>query len=227
PTRRSSDLSIQKEFLEVFSRFGNGPETARLQLDYANFLAFKMGEAAEAVKLLQELSEKNLSGFDLAAVKMELADILVLEEKFNQALIFYSQIQNLVKNDEISQEARFKVAKTSYYKGDFEWAQNQLDVLKASASQLIANDAMELSMLIKDNSLEDSTQTALRKYAKADLYAFQNKSKEAITLLDGILANHRGEKIEDEALYKQAVLYEAEGDYKKAEENYLLILKHF
>ncbi len=219
--------SIKNEFLEIFTRFGNGPETTRLQLDYANFLAFKMGETTEAVKLLQELSEKNLSGFDLAGVKMELADILVLEEKFNQALIFYSQIQNLVKNDEISQEARFKVAKTSYFKGDFEWAQNQLDVLKASASQLIANDAMELSILIRDNSLEDSTQTALKKYAKADLYAFQNKPKKAIELLGEILANHKGEKIEDEALYKQAVLYEAEGEYKKAEENYLFILKHF
>lgn len=219
--------AIKKEYEALLTRFGRGPDTIGLQLDFANFLAFKMGETATAISLLQELSRTNLSGFDLSAVKMELADILVLEEKFNQALIFYSQIQNLVKNDEMSQEARYKVARTSYYKGDFEWAQNQLDVLKASASQLIANDAMELSLLIRDNSLEDSTQTALKKYARADLYAFQNKPKEAIEILGEILENHKGEKIEDEALLKQALMYEAEKEWTKAEANYLLILKHF
>ena len=84
---------------------------------------------------------------------MLLADILVFDEKFNQALIYYSQIQQEVKGDLLAQEARFKVAKTSYFNFDFTWAQVQLDVLKKSATQLIANDAMQLSLLIKDNSI--------------------------------------------------------------------------
>src|SRR5690606_8427626 len=153
---------IKKEFNELLARFGKGKETLNLQLNYAKFLAFNMNEPAIAVSLLEELAAQNLSPFELAAVKMGQADILVLREKFNQALIFYTQVQNLVKNNEMSQEARFKVARTSYFKGDFEWAQNQLDVLKASSSQLIANDAMELSLLIRNNPLEDSTQPALK-----------------------------------------------------------------
>jgi len=219
--------SIKKEFDQLLTRFGKGKETLNLQLNYAKFLAFNMNNPAEATTLLEELATQNLSSFELAAVKMGQADILVLQEKFNQALIFYTQVQNLVKNNEMSQEARFKVARTSYYKGDFEWAQNQLNVLKASASQLIANDAMELSLLIRDNSIEDSTQTALKKYARADLLAFQNKTDEAIIILDDILNQHKGEKIEDEALLKQAQLYEAQGEWRKAEANYLLILQHF
>lgn len=218
---------IKKEFEALLVQFGSGPETLNLQLKYANFRAFKMNETDEALKMLDELSGKNLSEFDLAAVKMVQGDILVLQEKFNQALIFYTQVQNLVKNNEMSQEARFKVARTSYFKGDFEWAQNQLDVLKASTSQLIANDAMELSLLIRDNSLEDSTQTALKKYARADLLAFQNRTDEAIRILDEILNNHKGEKIEDEALLKQAQLFESRGEWRKAEANYLQILQYF
>jgi len=158
---------------------------------------------------------------------MEMADILVVQEKFNEALIYYSQIQNLVKNDVISQNARFKVAKTSYYKGDFEWAKTQLDILKSSTSQLIANDAMELSLLISDNSMEDSTQTALKKFANADLLAFQKKNGEAIKVLDSILINHKGEKIEDEALLSQAKLYEKEQDFENAEKNYQEIIDSF
>ncbi|MFV9552633.1 hypothetical protein ACNG5D_16030, partial [Algibacter sp. PT7-4] len=95
-------------------------------------------------------------------------DILVLQEKFNEALIYYTQVQRNLKNSTLSQEARYKVAKTSYYKGDFKWAESQLKILKSSTSQLIANDALDLMLLITDNKYEDSTQTALKLYAKAD-----------------------------------------------------------
>ena len=75
------------------------------------------------------------------------------------------------------QEARFKSARTSYYKGDFDWAENQLKVLKASTSQLIANDALDLQLLITDHKFGDSLQTPLRLYAKADFLTFQNKKR--------------------------------------------------
>ncbi len=219
--------SIENDFQALLGEYGYTPETLDLQIDYANFMAFSEDKKEMAVKLLKEAAEIAPSKFELAKVKMALADILVIQEKFNEALIYYSQIQNLVKNDEIAQNARFKVAKTSYYKGDFEWAKTQLDILKGSTSQLIANDAMELSLLISDNSLEDSTQTALKKFAKADLLAFQKKNLQAIQALDSILADHKGEKIEDEALLSQAKLYEKEQDFKKAETNYLQIINSF
>ncbi len=217
---------IEKEYQELFEKFGTGIETLALQIDYANFSAFQLNKKQEAVELLKELTARTDSKFDEAVVKMALADILVLEEKFNEALIYYSQVQKLVKNNEISQEARFKVAKTSYYKGDFDWAKTQLDVLKSSTSQLIANDAMELSLLIEDNSIEDTAQTALKLYAKADLLSFQQKNKEAILILDEILTTHKGEKIEDETLLKQALIYEQEKEFLKAESNYLNIIEN-
>lgn len=227
-TAKESDFKeIEKEYQKLLSEFGVGLETVAIQIDFANFLAFKMNKIEEAKDLLTALSSSLLNNFQQAAVKMVLADILVLDQKFNQALIYYSQIQNLVKNDEIAQNARFKVAKTSYFKGDFEWALTQLDVLKKSSTQLIANDAMELSLLIKENSLEDSTQTALKLYANADLFAFQNKNENAIEILEQILNNHKGEKIEDEALLKQAELFKKQTSWNKAEANYLKILEFY
>ncbi len=227
-TAKESDLKgIEKDFEKVLLEYGAGIETMAIQLDYANFLAFKIGKIEDAKQVLGSLSSSSLNNYQQAAIKMALADILVLDQKFNQALIYYSQIQNLVKNDEISQNARFKVAKTSYYKGDFIWALTQLDVLKRSSTQLIANDAMELSLLIKENSLEDSTQTALKLYAKADLLTFQNKENEAILILEEILNTHKGEKIEDEALLKQASIYSDQGNFEKAEANYLKILEFY
>ena len=218
---------IEKQYEKLLDEFGRGRNTYRLQIDYNYFLAFQFQKKEIAISNLKKLSKEPLTPYQEARVKMQLADILVFDEKFNQALIYYSQIQKKVKGNLLAQEARFKVAKTSYYKGDFIWAQVQLDVLKKSASQLIANDAMQLSLMIRDNSLEDSTQTALKLYARADLLALQKKETEAISVLNEILENHKGEKIEDEALLKMGELYEIKNDYIKAEASYLTLIQFY
>lgn len=218
---------VEKKFENLLDEFGRNRETYLLQIDYNHFLAFQSNKKEAAIENLKNLAKQNLTAYQEARVKMELADILVFDEKFNEALIYYSQIQKKVQSDVLAQEARFKVARTSYFKGDFEWAQVQLDVLKKSTSQLMANDAMQLSLLIRDNSLEDSTQTALKKYARADLLAFQDRNSEAIDTLEDILTNHKGEKIEDEALFKQGEIYEKQGKYQQAEANYLKIIEFY
>ncbi len=227
-TSSKKDYSkIEKQYEELLDEFGRGKNTYRLQIDYNYFLAFQFQKKEIAISNLKELSKEQLSNYQEARVKMQLADILVYDEKFNQALIYYSQIDKKVKGDKLAQEARFKIAKTSYYKGDFIWAQVQLDVLKKSASQLIANDAMQLSLMIRDNSLEDSTQTALKLYARADLLALQKRETEAISVLKEILENHKGEKIEDEALLKMGKLYEIKNEYTKAEASYLALIQFY
>ncbi len=218
---------IDKAYNELFDQFGKSELTLPLQLAYGEFLAFHLKDTESATSFLRKSMKLNISEFQEAKVKLLLADILVLQERFNEALIFYSQIQLSLKNSTISQEARFKVAKTSYYKGDFDWAESQLKILKSSTSQLIANDALDLKLLISDNKWEDSTQTALKYYAKADLYSFQNKTDEAISLLDKILEEHKGESIIDQSLFQQAKLFEKKKQYNKAEANYLKIIADY
>lgn len=218
---------IESQYLSLFEEFGQGQSTLALQIDYNHFLAFKAGKSSDAIANLKKLAKNRLSIYQEARVKMELADILVFDEKFNEALIYYSQIQKKVKSNVLAQEARFKVAQTSYFKGDFEWAQIQLDVLKKSASQLIANDAMQLSLMIRDNSMDDSTKTALKKFARVDLLTLQNKNSTAISLLQDILTNHKGEKIEDEALLKMGELSEATQQYEQAEANYKKLIEFY
>ncbi|MCB0398299.1 MAG: tetratricopeptide repeat protein [Winogradskyella sp.] len=219
--------NINSAYTELFNQFGKSELTLPLQLAYGEFLAFHQKDTESATAFLRKSLNLNISEFQEAKVKLLLADILVLQERFNEALIFYSQIQLSLKNSTISQEARFKVAKTSYYKGDFDWAESQLKILKSSTSQLIANDALDLKLLISDNKWEDSTQTALKYYAKADLLAFQNKTDEAISLLDKILEEHKGESIIDQASFQQAKLFEKKKQYDKAEANYLQIIKDY
>ncbi|EAR02458.1 tetratricopeptide repeat protein [Maribacter sp. HTCC2170] len=220
-------VEVEKRYKALVETHGYKNQTLQLQIAYANFLTFRRDTPQPAIDILKNCLELPLNARGNAYIKLALGDILVYDKKFNQALIYFSQIQKKLKNDVLGQNARFKVAQTSFYKGDFDWSLTQLKVLRGSTSQLIANDAMQLSLLISDNSLEDSTQTALKKYARADLLAYQNKTKEAITALDDILQNHKGEKIEDEALLKQGELLVSIKDYDAAKFNYQKIIEFY
>jgi tetratricopeptide (TPR) repeat protein len=181
----------------------------------------------KAKVILKNALEMPLNRYQLAEVKMELADILLFEEKFNQALIYYSQVDEDMGGDIIGQEASLRTAKTSYYKTDFQWASHQLKVLKSASSQLIANDALDLFLLISDNTVEDSTQVALKKFARADFLFYQNKKEEALAQFQMILKEHQGEEIEPVTLFRIGKIYEKKGDFPIALENYNeIITKH-
>ena len=216
--------AITKDYKKALDSFGVNSKTIGLQLAYVDFLAFKLHDIPNALSFLKTNETQRLSRFEKATYQMKMGDIFVADGKFNQALINYSKIQRHLKNNVLSQEARFKVAKTSYYKGDFDWALQQLKVLKTSTSQLIANDALDLHLLINDHILEDSLHVALKKYAKADLLAFQNKTPEAIATLTDILNLHPVNKIVDDVLFLQGQLFEQQNEYSKAQKNYERII---
>ncbi|RXP64651.1 hypothetical protein EC396_01380 [Lutibacter sp. HS1-25] len=216
--------NIQSQFDQLFNQYGKKTTTVGIQVIYAEFLAFKKNESKEAILSLKETLKLPLNEFEKGYIKTKLADVLVFNNQFSTALIYYTQVQNDLKNHEIGQAARFKIAQTSYFKGDFDWAQSQLKVLKNSTSQLISNDALALNLLITDNEVKDSLKIALKKYATADLLAFQNKNKEAIDTLQTILVAYKGHPIEDETLFKQAQLLEKTADFEQAEQNYLQII---
>ncbi|NKI30822.1 tetratricopeptide repeat protein [Croceivirga thetidis] len=219
--------AIEKKYEALLDEYGYQNNLLQLQIAYANFLTFRKEQPDPAIAMLKKSLEQPLGRFGVAYIKMALGEILVFDQRFSEALIYFTQIQKSLKNDVIGQDARYKVAETSFYKGDFDWALTQLKVLRSSTSQLIANDAMQLSLLISDNSLEDSTQTALKKYARADLLAYQKKTQQAVDILEDILQNHKGEKIEDEALLRQAKLLEEQGKYEAAEFNYIKIIEFY
>jgi tetratricopeptide (TPR) repeat protein len=219
--------TIKASYVKLLDTYKLGVETLEIQLSYATFLAFYDANSEAAITFLKTALKANLTDLASSSLKMKLADILVTQNKFNQALIYYTQIQLQVKNSTLAQEARFKAAKTSYYKGDFDWAETQLKVLKSSTSQLTANDALDLQLLISDHIASDSLHTALKMYAKAELLSLQKKSTEAIGVLETILENHKTDPIIDQTLFVQARLYESEKMYSKAEANYMRIITDY
>jgi tetratricopeptide (TPR) repeat protein len=79
-----------------------------------------------------------------------------------------------------------KNAKLSYYKGDFRLAQEHLDILKQATTREISNDALDLSMRIKENIAFDSVGEALKQYASIELLLYQNKNEEALKAIESL-----------------------------------------
>lgn len=218
--------AITTELEALIKQFGVSPYTLSLLKLQAEFNAFHLNNPEKAKEILKGAMDMPINRNQLAEAKMELADILLFEEKFNQALIYYSQIDEDMSGDVVGQEASLKTAKTSYFKTDFEWASHQLKVLKSASSQLIANDALDLFLLISDNTVDDSLQVALKKFAHADFLLYQNKKKEALAGFQLILKEHKGEDIEAVTLLRIGKIYEKMGDFTNALANYDAIIKN-
>lgn len=217
---------INAELNSLVEKYGFSSFSIGLIKLSAHFQAFNLNEPKEAIGILKKALDLRLNGRETAEVKMELADILIYDEKFNQAILYYAQVEDNMKNDVIAHEASMKMAKANYYKNDFDWALQQVKVLKQSSSLLIANDAVELFLLIKDNSYEDSTRVALTAFAKADLLLYQNKVDLALVAFSNILEKYKGDSIEDETLFKLATIHTRKKEYQKALSFYKLILDH-
>nr|WP_315176028.1 tetratricopeptide repeat protein [uncultured Flavobacterium sp.] len=216
--------TINAELAGLLKQFEISPFTVSLQLIQAHFVAFNMKNPEEGKTIVKRALELPLNEYEKAQAKMELADILLYEEKFNQALLYYSQIELDLKNDIVAHEASLKAAKTSYFKTDFVWALKQFKELKSANTQLIANDALEYFLLINDNTVADSTQTALAAFAKGDFLLYQNRIQEAIIQFQTILQKHKGEEIEAVTLLRLGKIFEKRGDFTLALSQYQAII---
>ncbi|KOS07260.1 hypothetical protein AM493_15360 [Flavobacterium akiainvivens] len=219
--------AIQQRIDSLLADFGVSPYSLDVQVMKADFQAFYLKDTKGAIATLDAALKLQLNKYQVAEVKMKLSDVLLLEQKFNQAIIYYAQVEEDLKNDPVGHQASFKMARSSYFKGDFDWAGKQLKVLKSNASQLIANDALEIYLLIIDNTAEDSLQTALKKFAKADFKLYQNKRAEALADFQELLATDKTESIQDVTLLRIGEIYEKQGQYDLALKNYAEIIEKY
>ncbi len=219
--------AIKQRIESLLAEYSVSPYSLDLQIMKADFEAFYLKDTKAAIATLDADLKLQLNKYQVADVKMKLSDVLLLEEKFNQAIIYYAQVEEDLKNDPVGHQASFRMARASYFKGDFDWAQKQLKVLKGNASQLIANDALEIYLLIIDNTAEDSLQTALKKFAKADFKLYQNKKAEALADFQQLLATDKTQSIQDVTLLRIGQIYEKQGQYDLALKSYAEIIDKY
>ncbi|MBK7214372.1 MAG: tetratricopeptide repeat protein [Bacteroidales bacterium] len=221
-------LLLEKKYQTLLQELGQNSATLPLLQNLAHLEAFYLDKTDEATELLESaLETPNVQAKNLAACKLELADIYLFAGEQWEATLLYSQVEKAFKNEPLGHEAKYRNAKLSFYIGEFDWAKTQLDILKAATSKLIANDAMELSLLIGDNIDSDSSTTAISMYAKADLLIYRSKLDEAYAVLDSVSNNFPGHPILDDALFKKAEIRIKQGKFEEAAALYSALIKDY
>ena len=191
PVNRDSVRYLTKEYQLFIARYPDNANSYEAILNEALLHAYYLDEKDSAINRITALaSHPRVPAYLKAKAKLEMGDIYLLKEEPWEATLLYSQVEKNQRDAPLGYEAKLRNAKLSYYKGDFRLAQEHLDILKQATTREIANDAMELSMLIKENTAFDSTGVALKEFAAIELLLYQNKTQEALQKISFLKQEH-------------------------------------
>ena len=225
----AADLTaLEQDYRSFIDQYGMNRQTASLVLELAELEALYINDLPKSVQLLDSLIKApGIQRDEQARAKINLADYYLMSGERWESTLLYSQVDKGYKEEILGQEARFKNAKLAYYNGDFQWAQAQFDVLKASTSKLISNDALDLSVFIMDNLNLDTTADAITLYAGAELLVFQNRFDEAILRLDTLRLNFPEHSLQDDIYYLLAQIAEKRNDFVRAAALYQKVVDNY
>ncbi|MGB1248330.1 MAG: tetratricopeptide repeat protein, partial [Chitinophagales bacterium] len=218
PNYTDEDIAIlHQEYEDYIANFGSNTSTSSTVRELAHLEANYLYNLPKAITLLEELlSHPSLSKKVKNETKLDLGDLYILKGDVWEATLLYAQVDKDEKDSPLGEDARYRNARLSYYKGEFEWAQAQLDILKGATTELIANDALDLSVFIMDNLGLDTTTIPMEMYARAELKTIQNKNSEAIQVLDSIQTSFPNHVLEDDVLLQKAKIEKQQRNYDNA-----------
>lgn len=190
--------------------------------------AYYLNKPQEAIQSLEDVItqytfDKNM----LAEIKLDLGDMNLLIGNIWDASLLYSQVEKDFKYETVGQGAKFRNAKLSYYASDFKWAKAQCDVLKGATTKTIANDALDLSLVITDAIGVDTNAAPLSMFASAELLILQHQYDKAIARLDSINLIFSEHTLGDDIYFKKAEIYKQTNRYVDAVKMYENILEFF
>ncbi|HEX8037774.1 MAG TPA: tetratricopeptide repeat protein [Chryseosolibacter sp.] len=181
PVNPDSVTVLIRDYQNFITEYPTNPNSLEASRNQALLFANYLDQKDAAVEILNKLINNPRSSLFLKSkAKLDLGDIYLLKGEYWESTLLYSQVEKTQKENPVGYEAKLKNAKLSYYNGNFRLAQEHLDILKEATTREIANDAMELSMRIKENIAFDSAGEALKQYAKVDLLLYQNKIDSAL-----------------------------------------------
>ncbi|MGB0526102.1 MAG: tetratricopeptide repeat protein [Flammeovirgaceae bacterium] len=209
--------SLVSDYQETIKEFGIRSNTADAVRNMAKLYAFYLNDRDTAITILTSMiqSRQRIPQIKIDQSKLDLGDIYLLKGEPWEATLIYSQVEKTQREKNLGHLAKLKNAKLSYYKGDFQLAKGHLDVLKLATSREIANDAMDLSLLIQDNLELDTSEVPMQDFAQIDLLVFQNQYDQALVKYDKMLTDFKGHTLTDEILWRKANIFVKLG---KAEE---------
>lgn len=221
-------LKLETDYYSTLNELGRSANTASLIRGLSHLQVFYLDKIDEAIENLEmAITYPGIRPITQAECKLELGDIYLFSGNVWDSDLLYAQVDKSFKNDPMGQEAKYRSARLDYFRGDFLWAQAQLDILKSATSQLIANDALSLSLLISDNIDADSSTDALFEFSRADLLMYRKQDSLAMLVLDSLLLVYPDHSLTDDVYYKQARIMDARKNYLEEDSLLAKIIREY
>ncbi|VAW27375.1 FIG01101490: hypothetical protein, partial [hydrothermal vent metagenome] len=228
PVNKEALLQLTKLYIKFIKRHPKNPLAYKANLQLALMQGYYLNEKEKAIESLQKLIENPRVNSQLKSeAKLTLADIYLLNEEPWESTLLYAQVDKTMKETPLGYTAKLKRAKLAYYQGEFELAQAILDILKLATSREISNDALDLSIFIKENTLFDSTHAALKTYASIELLLYQHKNTQVLSSIDTVINYFKGQSLEDNFMLLKATELKKSGKFEEAAISYGQIVKNF
>lgn len=190
-------------FPEALQRLGALQQRVFLDLD-----------AAETV--LTEVRNRFAASAAASMARFNLGQIAMQRGELTEARLILARLEEDLQIGELAERARYEIALIDYYQGRFETALAIVSALDANTSTDIANDAIGLKVLLRENKGPDSLNTPLLWYATAQLRQRQFRAPEALSLLDSLLAGYPGHPLADEATFDRGTVLRDLGRFDEA-----------
>jgi TolA-binding protein len=223
PVNPDSVRVLVRDYQRFIDQYPDNNNSLEAQRNEAMLFANYLSQKDSAIQILNKLiANPRASLYLKSKAKLDLGDIYLIKNEPWESTLLYSQVEKTQKENPVGYEAKLKNAKLSYFKGDFRLAQEHLDILKEATTREIANDAMDLSMRIKENTAFDSAGLALKEYAGVELLLYQNKIVEALSKIEklkqgiGDSVSFSNQSILDDVYWLEARIRMQRGEFQEA-----------
>ncbi len=165
----------------------------------------------QAETLLRRVLATSPDGAVAARARLDLGEVAMLRGDLAAAQAAFSSVEERERIGEVAELARLELARLAFYEGQFETATTRAQAMNRNTATDAANDAIELKLLVSENTGPDSTNAPLRAFARARLLQRQQRPALALGTVDSLLAAAPDHKLADDAHFLRAELLRALG----------------
>ena len=211
-------LATYQRFLIEFPQHPQYPDVLRrigtLQQDVFFDLSAAETVLTEVVARYPQTDAANQAAYDLGR-------LAVTEGRLEDARIAFTRLLTRLRTGDLADLARYELALLHFYQGDFEAAESFTRAMQENTSTDVANNAIDMKVLLIESMGPDSLNTPLRRFARIQLLTRQRDYDVAAHQLDDLMAEFGQHALADDMLMQKAELQARTGMTAEAISTYL------
>ncbi len=219
-TDSSSYRAAATAYRSFLRKYPNHPSTPAVLLQLGHLQMDVLGRLSPAESTFQRILQQHPDADATNEARYDLGRIALLRGNLRQARLAFSRLIDQLQTGDLAEQARYELALLHFYRGEFDAALTQVEATNENTSADVANDAIGLKVLLKQNKGPDSLNTPLRIFAEARFKERQRQYDDAMARLDTLLARYGRHPLSDNARFRRAEMLRARGDTTAALQAY-------